>query len=341
MSAGATGSGWLAGRGRFGRGFGQLQRKLPSADGFLIPLVSLHDFLHQAVANDVAFVELDKADAFDAAQHFHGVDQAAAFSGRQIDLREVAGHHHFRVEALARQHHLHLLGGAVLRFVQNDEAVVQRAAAHERDGRHFDYGALQQLLHFVGVQHVVQRVVERAQIRVDFFLQIAGQKSQALAGFHRGPRKNDARHALVHQRRDRHGHGEIRLAGARRPDAEHQIVALDRVHVAALVHGFRRQRFLSEIALPAAVNQAAQRRLPGSAVTTRRKLFRSPLGKIWPSFTRRDIIFQNAGGANHVGLVAFDFERVVQQAGVTFRPFSSTRIFSSRVPNRDSMPRVI
>ncbi len=100
---------------------------------------------------------------------------------------------------------------------------------------------------------------KRAQIRIHFFLQIPGQESQPLAGFDGRTRQHDAAHALVQQRRNRHGHREIRFSGTGGTDAENQIVALDRFHVAALVYGFRRQRLLAEIALPPAVHQAAQR----------------------------------------------------------------------------------
>ena len=70
------------------------------------------------------------------------LDQARRPSGRQVDLRDVAGDHRLRSEAEARQEHLHLLGGGVLRFVEDDERVVERAAAHERDRRDLDRAAL-------------------------------------------------------------------------------------------------------------------------------------------------------------------------------------------------------
>jgi hypothetical protein len=50
---------------------------------------------------------------------------------REIDLRDVAGDDRLRAEPEARQEHLHLLAGRVLRLVEDDERVVQRPAAHE------------------------------------------------------------------------------------------------------------------------------------------------------------------------------------------------------------------
>ena len=88
----------------------------------------------------------------------------------EIDLGHVAVHHHFRVEALAREDHFHLLGRGVLGLVQDDEAVVQGAAAHERQRRDLDGVALQQLLHFSRLQHVVERVVQRPEVGIDLLL---------------------------------------------------------------------------------------------------------------------------------------------------------------------------
>ncbi len=44
----------------------------------------------------------------------------------------------------------------------------------------------------VAGQHVVQRVVERAQIGIDLFLQVAGQEAQPLARLDRRARQDDA-----------------------------------------------------------------------------------------------------------------------------------------------------
>src|SRR4051812_17346992 len=58
-----------------------------------VGLVGLDDLLHQLVADDVAVVELDELDPFDAAADFHRLDQPGHPSGRQVDLRDVAGDH--------------------------------------------------------------------------------------------------------------------------------------------------------------------------------------------------------------------------------------------------------
>ena len=99
----------------------------------------------------------------------------------------------FESIAEAREEHLHLLGGRVLRLVEDHEGVVQRAAAHEGERRHLDHAALDQALRLVEVHHVVERVVERAQVGVHLLGEVAGQEAELLARLDRGPRQDHAR----------------------------------------------------------------------------------------------------------------------------------------------------
>ena len=149
----------------------------------------------------------------------------------QVDLRDVAGDDRLRAEAEAREEHLHLLGRRVLRLVEDDERVVQRAAAHERERRDLDDAALDQLLHFLEADDVVERVVERAEIRIDLLGDVAGEEAEALAGFDGGAAEDDALDRLVGQRAGGGGDGEERLAGAGGADAEGDVVVLDRLQV--------------------------------------------------------------------------------------------------------------
>src|SRR5262245_30891008 len=89
------------------------------------PLVGGDDLLHEAVAHDVALAELDEANAADVAQDLARLDQAGGLPERQVDLRDVAGDHRLRAVTEARQEHLHLLAGGVLRLVEDDEGIVQ------------------------------------------------------------------------------------------------------------------------------------------------------------------------------------------------------------------------
>src|SRR5271166_2296521 len=284
-----------------------------------MPLVSLNNFLHQAVAHYVPVVKRDESDAFHPTQHFYGIAESAAFAGRQVDLRQVAGHHHFRIESLASQHHLHLLRRAVLGFVQNDETVVQGSPAHERDGRNFNHRALQQLFYFIPFQHVVEGVIQGTQIRVYFFLHIAGQKPEPLTHFDSRPSQHDPAHPLVHERRNRHGDGQIRLSRSGGPEAEHQIVALNGFHIAALGYGLGRDCFLAEAALPAAVNQAAEGdfRIGGYHAQVAVQV---AILKRLSFFDQREVVFQNTGRPDHVRLVPFNLQSIVHKTGANAQP---------------------
>ena len=83
-------------------------------------------------------------------------------------------------------------GARVLRLVEDDEAVVQRASAHEGQRRDLDHAALEVLGHALGLEHVVQRVEQRPQVGVDLGHQVAGQEAQPLAGLDRGAGEDDA-----------------------------------------------------------------------------------------------------------------------------------------------------
>ncbi len=74
----------------------------------------------------------------------------------QVHLRHVAGDDHRRVEAQTGQEHLHLLFGGVLRLVEDHERVVQRAAAHVGERRHFDGAVVHVPLELVRPEHVSQ-----------------------------------------------------------------------------------------------------------------------------------------------------------------------------------------
>ena len=117
--------------------------------------------------------------------------------------------------------------------------VVERAAAHVRERRDLDDAALDERRGLLGVHHVEERVVERAQVRVDLLGERAGQEAERLPRLDGRTRQDDAADLLVAERVDRHRHREVRLAGAGRTDAERDGVLADGVDVALLVDGAR------------------------------------------------------------------------------------------------------
>jgi hypothetical protein len=102
----------------------------------------------QRMADHIAALEERETDAIHAVQHFDRMAQPGLVLARQIDLGHVAGDHRRGAEADARQEHLHLLDGGVLRLVQDHEGVVQRAPAHVGQRRDLDDVALEQRVTF-------------------------------------------------------------------------------------------------------------------------------------------------------------------------------------------------
>ncbi len=89
----------------------------------------------------------------------------------------------------------------------------------------------------LGVHHVEQRVVERADVGVHLLLERARHETQVLTGLHGRARENDAADVTELQGALGHGHGQIRLAGARRPKAKRHGVVADALDVPALTGG--------------------------------------------------------------------------------------------------------
>src|SRR5262245_31595606 len=100
-------------------------------DLLVVLIVSLDDHLHQLMADHVALVEEDERDSFDAADDALRLHQARLATRRQVDLRHVAGDYGLRPEADARQKHLHLFRGRVLRLVENDKRVPKRIVSQD------------------------------------------------------------------------------------------------------------------------------------------------------------------------------------------------------------------
>ena len=185
-----------------------------------VELVRLDDPLDELVADDVLRRRSARTRSVDRAEDVPHLDQAGALVARQVDLGHVAGDDDLRAEAEPRQEHLHLLGRRVLRLVEDDERVVQRAAAHERERRDLDHAPLHVGREPVGVEHVVERVEQRPQVRVDLREHVARQEAEPLAGLDRRAREDDARDLALDQRGDGERDRQVGLAGAGRADPE-------------------------------------------------------------------------------------------------------------------------
>ena len=79
-----------------------------------------------------------------------------------------------------------MLRARVLRLVEDDERVVQRPSAHERERRHLDRPPLHVGVEPVGVEHVEEGVEQRAHVRIDLCEHVAGEEAEPLAGLDGG-----------------------------------------------------------------------------------------------------------------------------------------------------------
>ena len=165
--------------------------------------VGVDDALHELVPHHVVTVELHHADVWHVVQDLPHRHEPARAAVRQVDLRHVAGDDHLRAEAQPREEHLHLLGRGVLRLVQDDERVVEGAAAHEGQRRHLDLALLDERRQLLAVHHVVERVEQRPEVGVDLLGHGARQEAEALPRLHRRPREDDAADLLARRRRSR------------------------------------------------------------------------------------------------------------------------------------------
>ena len=191
------------------------------------------------MANHVLGGEVGHPDTGGVLEHIEYLDQAGALALGQVDLGHVAGDHRGGAEADAGQEHLHLLARGVLALVENDEGIVQGAPAHVGQRRDLDHLALDQLGDLLEADHLVQGVIQRAQVGIDLLGKITGQETELLAGFHRRAHQQDASHLLLVERLHRSRHRQVGLAGAGRADAEVDVVVADAGDVALLIEAAR------------------------------------------------------------------------------------------------------
>ena len=111
-----------------------------------------------------------------------------------------------------------------MRLIQYDKSVAQSPPTHVGEWRQFDDVALHQSDNPVEPKHLVKRVVQGSQIRIDLLPNVARQKAQPLAGLDCRAHQNDALDLLIRQRLNRTGHRKKGLAGTGWPDTKIDIV---------------------------------------------------------------------------------------------------------------------
>ncbi|MFM1944800.1 MAG: hypothetical protein RI897_3782 [Verrucomicrobiota bacterium] len=164
----------------------RIWRILGGLGGSPVVFIRLDDALDEGVPDDVTFPELDDGHAFDIAQGVHGFDEAGGFVAWEVDLGDVAGDDGLGVIAEAGEEHEHLFHGTVLGFIEDDKGVVERSSPHVGEGGDFDGSASPVFFDFLGWHHIMEGIVEGAQVGGDFFVEVTREKAESFAGFHGG-----------------------------------------------------------------------------------------------------------------------------------------------------------
>ena len=207
-----------------------------------VHLISLHDLLHQRMPYNVLAGQRAECNVIDPAQYIDcNLKTAPGIKGKVL-LRQVSGDDHSGAETDSRQEHLHLSRGRILRFIQDDKRIVERAAAHISKRCNLD----RTLLGILGVtlrpHDLIERIVQRTKIWIHLALQVTWKETQFLSGFYGRPGHDDPGHFLIPESSDCHRHGKIRLARSGRADSECDHVVSDGIYIFLLTVGLGADR---------------------------------------------------------------------------------------------------
>ncbi len=143
------------------------------------------------MSDHILFGEVDELNSVDVPEDGLNLDQAGHLVVGEIDLSDIARDDRLGAEAQTGQEHLHLFDPGILGLVQDDEGVVERPAPHEGQGSHFDHILFDEPGGPFKVHHVMEGVVERAEVGVHLLGNIARQKTQLFTRFDGGPGQDD------------------------------------------------------------------------------------------------------------------------------------------------------
>ena len=140
----------------------------------------------------------------------------------KVDLREVPRDDHLRAHAEAREEHLHLLRCGVLRFVEDDDGITQRATTHEGQWGDLDDARIHEVLELGGGDEFAEGVIERLEVGVELVLHLAREEAELLACFDGRAGEDDTAYLLCLEGFDRKTDGDEGLprAGSTRGEAQ-------------------------------------------------------------------------------------------------------------------------
>ena len=184
---------------------------------------------------DVFFVQFDEADAFYTLQNLDGLHESGSLRSGKVNLCHVSRDNHFGVHTHTGEKHLDLLGSRVLGFVQNNYGIIQRTSTHESQRGNLDDIQLHVFLQLGSRNHVLQGIVQRLQVGVDFILHVAWQETQFLTRLHGRAAQDDFFDFLVLQCPYCQCNGGIGLTRTGGTDGKNHVILFKLLHQFQLV----------------------------------------------------------------------------------------------------------
>ena len=198
-------------------------------------LVCVDNPLDERMADDVFLFIFNNANPLYALENPEGVEQTAADRPREVDLGDVAGHDHLGIDSEAREEHLHLVGGRVLRLVKDNDRVVERPASHEGKRSNLDRVGIHIFLELHRGNHILEGVVKRLEIRVDLIFHVAGEEAEFLAGLDGGAGEDKSAAFLVFQGSDSEGDCDVGFSRSGGAEGKRKVVFAEGFHHFSLI----------------------------------------------------------------------------------------------------------
>ncbi len=77
--------------------------------------------------------------------------------------------------------------GSILGLIQDHKGIVERSTPHKGHRGDLNCPVFYKVNELFVRDHVAQCIIQRLHVRIQLFLQVAGQEPQVFTGFHRGP----------------------------------------------------------------------------------------------------------------------------------------------------------
>ena len=119
------------------------------------------------------------------------------------------------------------MGGRVLGFVQDNDGIIEGSPTHKGQRGYLDDIVFHIFLQLDSRNHILQGIVERLQVRIEFVFHLSGQESQLLTRFHRRTAQDNLAHFLILQGFHGKGNGHKGFSRSGRTRRKDQVVFLE------------------------------------------------------------------------------------------------------------------